>query len=881
MGLRELARRVGMLFRRRFDEDLDEEMRLHVDLRAAEARAAGLAPDAAAAAARRRFGNATVLREDSRDAWGWRWLEDLGKDARYGLRGMARNPGFTLVAVLALALGIGANTAILSVVGGVLLRPLPYADPDGLMTILHGGNGPTAPANIYSWRAQCQSFEALGAAEAWRPNLSGAGIDQPDKLAALRLTPDVLPLLGVPPLLGRTFGDEEGLPGREHVIVLGWDAWQQRFGGDPRILDRSIILDGESYAVIGVMPRGFKFAPFWVTTAQAWAPLVLGPNAGDRHRSTLRPFARLKRGVSVAAARAEMAAVAARLEEAFPGTNRNLEVIPLEEKVVGQIRPALLVLLGAVGFVLLVACANVAHMLLARAQARQREIVVRTALGAGRGRLIRQLLTESLMLALLGGGAGVVLGVWGVDLLRALEPTDVPRVASVSVDGAILAVMAGVSILCGIGFGLVPALRATAVDLSSSLKEGGRGATDGARQGRLRGVLVISQFALALPLLVGAGLMIRSFAALQAIDPGFASEGVLTLQVSLAGTSQARPGRPEAFYPEVLRRVGALPGVASASAINHLPLAGDIWGVGIDVEGEPTRDAADDEVVTYRAVFPGYFRTMGIPILRGRDISAADDGRAPDVVVINQKLADEHWSGGDAVGKRISAGPDQRRLTIVGVVKDARQHDWAETLRGEVYVSVPQTRSYLDNPHGPFAYMTFVVRTAGDPAALAGPIRAAVRDLDPAVTISELGTMTSVVARATSRPRFYLTLLGAFAGLALVLAAVGIYGVMSYAVSRRSQELGIRMALGATRGDVLRLVVKGGLGLALVGVVVGLAGAAGLARLMTGLLYGVTPADPVTLGGVAFVLLAVAVLASVVPARRATRIDPMTALRND
>jgi putative ABC transport system permease protein len=353
------------------------------------------------------------------------------------------------------------------------------------------------------------------------------------------------------------------------------------------------------------------------------------------------------------------------------------------------------------------------------------------------------------------------------------------------------------------------------------------------------------------------------------------------MRVSLAGTSQVKPGRPEAFYPELLRRVAALPGVTQASAVNHLPLAGDVWGTGLTIEGEPTPTEGDNEVVTYRTALPGYFGTMGIPILRGRDIALSDDGRAPGVVVINQKLADEHWPGQDPIGKRISTGPDQTWLTIVGVVKDARQHDWAEHLGGEVYLAALQVRRYLDNPGGPFAYMTLVARTSRDPAALAEPIRAAVRDLDPSVTVSDVAPMTSVVARAVSRPRFYLMLLSAFAGLALLLATVGIYGVMSYAVSRRSQELGIRMALGATRRDVLRLVVKGALVLALAGVAVGLVGAVALARLMTGLLYGVTPLDPVTLVGVAFVLAAVAVVASFLPARRATRIDPMTALRND
>ena len=807
-------------------------------------------------------------------------METLFQNLRYTIRALRKSPGFTAVAVITLALGIGANTAIFSVVNAVLLRPLPYKDDSRLVVILNKGRNPVAPANFIDWRSQSQSFSQMGAAEYWTPNLTGT--DNPEKLWALHVTPDIFPMLGVQPLLGRMFLPEEQQAGKEHEVVLSYSLWQSHFAGNPEIIGRSVALSGENYTVVGVMPREFKFAPFWATKAQLWAPLALGPRLADRGGSSLRVFARLKPGVTLEQAQAEMVGITGRLEREFPGTNQDMQVISLREKVVGNIRPALLVLLGAVGFVLLIACANVSHMLLARAAARREEIALRTALGAGRWDVIRQLLTESVALALLGGGAGLLLAVWGVRVLLAISPAAIPRVETVGVDGLVLLFALAISLLTGLAFGMAPAWSATAVNLRDALKEGKRGSSEGLRRNRLRGLLVGSEFALAVMLLAGAGLMVRTFLALQNVDAGFDPHGVLSMVVGVAGTEQASGGHTGNFYQGVLRKVAAVPGVQSVSGINHLPLAGDEWGFPFYIEGRPPEPPGKDLVATYRAVFPGYFRTMRIPILRGRDVTDADNLRAPGVVVINDYIARRYWPGEDAIGKRITFDDPAKNpswLTVVGVTKNTARSNWTSPPEEEVFLPYLQNRAYLDAPSPPFAYLTLVVRTGLDPAALAPAIRGAIHSLDANIPLSEIQTMDHVVAEATGQSRFYLILLGTFAAVALVLAGVGIYGVMSYSVSRRTHEIGVRMALGAQGRDVLRLVVFQGIIQALAGVAVGLAGALALSRLMGGLLYGTQPTDPATFAAVVVVLSAVAIAASYIPARRAAKVDPMVALR--
>jgi predicted permease len=862
------------------ETDLDDELHAYVAMSAEQKVARGMNPEDARRSALIELGGLEQVKEAVRDVRRLAWLETGGRDLRYAARALARTPGFTAAAVLALALGIGANTAIVSVVDSVLLRPLPYAEADRLTVILHGGTKPVAPANYLDWRRQSTTFEAMGAADFWTPNLTGG--DRPEKLWALRMTADVLPLLGIPPLLGRFFRPEEDAIGRDRVAVLSYGLWQRSFSGEPQVIGRRITLDGESYEVIGVMPSGFRFAPFWATRAALWAPLALAERATSRAGNSLRVFARLKPGVSLAAAQAELATITGRLEKEFPGTNRNVVVTPLKERVVGDVRRPLLVLLVAVGFVLTIACANVAHMLLARGAARRREIAVRMALGAGRSRVVRQLLTESLLLGLLGGAAGLLLGFAGVRGLLSLHPIGLPRTDTISLDARVLAFTMVVSLATGALFGLVPALRAARLSLSEAFRDGERGSTEGIGRRRARSILIASEFALALMLLVGAGLMMRSFLALRGIDPGFDPRNVITAVVSVTGSAEAQPGRRALFFQSLVERIQRLPGVTAASGINHLPLAGDIWGFPFWVEGEPRPRPGEQHTATYRVVLPGYFRTMGVPILRGRDFTADDRLDSPGVAVVNQKLAGQYWPGEDAIGKRINLdapGKPEAWLTVVGVAKDTVRSEWAAAPEEEVFLPYLQNRSYLENPGSHVVYLTLVVRTSGEASVLASAIRGTVGSLAKDVAVSDIQTMDAVVDAAMAQPRFYLLLLGAFAAVALTLAAVGIYGVISYSVTTRTREIGVRMALGATRAELLRLVVGQAMKVVVAGAAVGLAGALALTRLMETLLYGVGAADPLTFLSVSLVLVAVALLASYVPARRAMRADPLRALR--
>jgi putative ABC transport system permease protein len=864
----------------RADRGLDAEVGGYVDHLTDEKMRAGLPAGEARRQALLELGGVEQVKERVRDVRTGAGLETAVRDVRYGLRTLARTPGLTAAMVFVLALGIAASTAVFSVVNAVLLRPLPYDASDRIVVMLHRDRNPVAPANYLDWRRAAKSFERMGAAEVWGPNLTGD--DNPERVRGIRVTADILPMLGVAPALGRSLLEGEDRAGSDHVLLLGHELWQSRYAGDPGVVGRAITLDGEAYTVVGVMPPGFAFPHFWAQGSQIWAPLSLEERAANRGGSSLRVFGRLSPGVTVDQARAEMAAITARLETEFPGTNRDLTVRSLIDVVVGDVRPALLVLLGAVGFVLLVTCANVAHMLLARAATRRKEIALRAALGASRTRILRQLLTESLILALTGGAAGLLLARGGIRALVALAPPGLPRLETVALDGSVLAFALAVSLATGLAFGIVPALQATRRDLGDSLREGERGSTGGGGRGGLRSALVASETALALVLLVGAGLMIRSFVALQAVDPGFDRRNVLSLVVSVAGTASAEPSRRSAFFEDVVRDAAALPGVTSASAINHLPLAGDIWGWPFRVEGRPAPKEGEEEFATYRVVLPGYFRTMGIPLRRGRDVSDQDRAGAPGVVVVNEALAARHWPGEDPIGKRLALAdrePAPTWLTVVGVVKDTVRGRWGAPPEDELFLPYPQVKKYVEDPSSHFAYLTLVVRTVGDPAALAPALRSAVWARERNAPISEVRVLEEVVEEATARPRFYVVLLGAFAGVALALAAIGIYAVITFAVARRTNEIGIRMALGAEPGDVVRLVVGHGLLVGLAGALAGLLGAFALTRLMSTMLYGVGSHDPLTFASVVAVLAAAALLASYLPARRATRIDPLRALR--
>jgi len=886
--MRRFLARFANLFRGRGAErEMSREIRSHLALIEEDFERRGLPPEAAQSAARRAYGGVELAKELHREARSFAWIEHLIKDVRYGGRNLLRTPGFTAVAVIALALGIGANTAIFSVVNAVLLRPLAYKDAGRLVTILHYGTGPVATANYIDWRDQSRSFEAMGAADYWAANLTNG--DVPEHLLGLKVTQNLLPMLGVRPLMGRLFAPGEDRKGSDHEAILSYPLWQRRFDRDPNVLGKPIVLNGEAYTVVGVMPPGFKFAPFWATHAELWVPDAFGDTIHDRDSNHLRVFARLKRGVTLAQARADMATITGRLEKQYPATNRNIVVRPLKENVVGNIETPLLMLLGAVGFVLLIACANVAHMLLARTSDRQKEMAVRVALGASRTRVIAQMLTENLLLAGIGALAGLLLALLGTKALIALSPAYIPRVEMVAIDGRVVFFLLGITVLTAAVFGLMPAMRAAAGNPSDALKEGGRGDSDSKHRNRLRNFLVASEFALAFMLLIGAGLMIRSFFALESVDPGFNPHNVLSMVVSVAGTKEAEPHRRAIFYRELLQKVRSLPGVNSAGAINHLPLAGDTWGLSFSIEGRPKPRPGDEPVAVYRIVMPGYFETMRLPLRRGRTITGQDDARVPDVVIINQRAANQFWPGENPIGKRITFDEDKGSasdwVTIIGVVKNAKQETWAAEPDPEVYLPALQSRNFLGEDKGPIAahmmYITLVVRAYGKASDVASAVKQTVWSFDRNLPISDVLTMDRVVSDATAEPRFEMLLLSMFAAVALLLAAVGIYGVMSYSVSRRTREIGIRISLGASRAEVLRMVVRQGMIQALAGTAAGVAGALLLSQLMAKMLYGVRPTDPVTFGAVATVLGLAALLAACVPARKATRIEPMIALRNE
>jgi predicted permease len=880
LGTRFRSWTAAMLHRRRMEHDMDEEMRFHIEARAADLTSRGVPQQEALRRARLEFGALETTKSECREAVGVSFLETLFQDVRHGLRAMFKMPVFTGIAVLVLALGIGANTAIFSVVDAVLLRPLPYRDSGRLVTILLDGDNPVSAANYTDWRDQSNSFAAMGAADYWSPNLTG--VDSPEHIAGLKVTQNLFPMLGIEPLLGRLFVQGEDKEGADREVILSYRLWQRRFSEDRNVLGKPIVLDGNAYMVVGVMPQTFQFAPFWATKAELWVP-----NAHERGGNSLRVFARLKDGVSLSQARAEIASLTARLERQYPGTNRNVVVTPLKEKVVGPIETPLLVLLVAVAFVLLITCANVAHMLLARAATRQKEVALRAALGAGRWRIIRQFLTESILLGGLGGLAGLLLSVVATRALIAISPANIPRVQTVSIDLHAALFLFTATLFTSVGFGVAPALQASSVNVNDTLKEAGRGNSEASSRNRLRDLLVISEFALALMLLIGAGLMIRTFAALQAVDAGFNPHHVISMVVSVAGSKEAAPGRRAIFYHQLLERVRSLPGVQAAGGINHLPLAGDLWGWPFIIEGRPKPRPGESPGGVYRMVTPGYFAAMRLPLLRGRDVSEADTATAPGVVIINERAAKEYWPAEDPIGKRISFDADTANpptwLTIIGVAKDAKQGDWAAAPFPEVYLAAFQNHDFLGDlgseVQSHVSYITLVARTAGDPTALAPTIKEAAWSFDRNLAISQVVTMDGVVAEANAQPRFEMLLLSIFAAVALVLAAVGIYGVISYSASRRTHEIGVRISLGATRADVLLLVLRQGMWLALTGSLTGIIGALFISRLMTKLLYGVQPTDPLTFVAVAVGLGVVAMLACYVPARRATRINPVAALR--
>ena len=807
-------------------------------------------------------------------------MAEFWRDVRHIIRSLMREPGFTALAVLALALGIGATTAIFTVVDSVLLRPLPYKDPERLVVTLHGSDatGPVSPADYFDYRRSVGSFERLSAAQAWGATLGGGEL--PERINGLQVATDMFDLLGVQPIAGRTFAQGEDEAGRDRVVVLTYGLWQRRFGADPSLVGRSISLDGEPYTVVGVMPAGFRFAPFWQTRAEMFVPLRLAHRMNSRDGRSLRLFARLKEGVTVAQAQAEMSAVAASLERSYPQTNTGLGITvrPLLDKVVSGVRGTLLALMIMVIFVLMIACANVANALLARASSRQREIAIRVAIGASRARVIRQLIAESIVLASAGAAAGLFLAAWGVQSLQTLlPPGSLPRQQEVGLDLRVFGVAVVATLVAGLVTGLAPAMQLARTTLTAVFQEDSRSATEGRGKRRLRGLLVACEVTLALVLLVGAGLMARTMLSLNALDPGFHVDRLATATISLSGTGHAAAANREPMFQRIRERLAALPGVASISAINHLPLAGDYWRLGYTIDGRPVPEPGQGLSAGYRIVLPGYFETMGLALIEGRDVAASDTASSPHVTIINKAMADRRWPGESPLGRRIHLpgnGNIREPITIIGVADNAAQTQWSDPPDDEVYLAFAQRATEFG-----LTSLTFVFRTNLDPAGVAAAVPREIALLDRGVPVQDPTTMPAVVANELWRERLTARLTGIFAAVALGLAAIGVYAVVAYSVARRTREFGVRVALGATRGSVVSLALKEALRPVLAGSIAGLAIAIASSRLVSTLLFGVSALDPLALGGAALALAIAAFAAAWLPAYRASRLDPAEVLR--
>ena len=810
------------------------------------------------------------------------------KELRYAARALLKRPAFSVVAVLTLALGIGANTAIFSVVNATLLRPLPFKDPERVVMIWGylpqmaqtADKLPNSAPNFLGLKSQSQSFERLAVFRSWSWQLTGGG--EPELLRGARVSADFFEAVGAGPILGRAFTAEEDLPNRAPVAIISHGLWQRHFGGDQNVLGKTITLTGQNAMVVGVMPEGFQFPGGanmipglqFALQNDVWMPIAFTDEERQRHGNlNLATIGRLKPGVSTAQGEAELRAI----QQGLPlGTiGFTLNVLPLHQQMVGTIRKPLLVLLATVAFVLLIACANIANLLLARATSRQKEIAIRAALGAARKRIVGQLLTESLLLSLTGGAIGLLLAVWGNSLLVSIIPREVPRINDVGVDPRILLFTLAISLLTGLIFGLVPALQASRFDLNQSLKEGVRGMTSGAGQNRLRGLLVVSEVAMALVLLIAAVLLMKSFMRLIDVNPGFNPEHVLTLDVQLPNLPPSRYERKEeqqAFFQGLMTRLKALPGVENAGGVLSLPLTGAHEGTDVFLEGQEATPAGQRPNADYTIVTPDYFATLQIPLLQGRYFTAEDKQDAPLAIIVNDMLAARLWPGQNPIGKRFRVGFEEEKREVVGLVGSIKQMTLDSEARGAMY---------LPHLQAPTPGLTVLVRTRGEPLSMGAAVREEVRAIDKDVPVTKVQTMEKVFGASVAQPRFSMLVVGLFAALALVLSAVGIYGVMAYAVSRRSHEIGVRMALGAGANQVLKLVLKDGMTLALAGIAIGLLGAFALTRLMASLLFGIGAKDPATFISVAFFLALVAFIACYIPARRATKVDPLVALRNE
>jgi predicted permease len=857
--------------------ELDEEVRTHLDM-ATEARVErGANQKEAERAARREFGNVGLMKDVTRDVWGRRLLEDLVEDLRYGLRTLRNNAGFAATAILTLALGIGANTAIFSVVNTVLLRPLAYKEANRLVTVWGNNRArgfdtdQVSALDFADWRSQNHVFEAMAASTDTQYTLTGEG--EPELITAYSFSADYFHVLGTTPLLGRTFLPEEEEPGKNHVAVLSYSFWQKRFGGDRGLVGRDILLDGAPYTVVGVMPPAFQYP----TSTELWTPLTVSSEAAqDRAYRYLRVMARLKPGVTIPQAQMEMNAIARGLAREYPKTNKDEDattLISLRESISGDIRPALLVLLSAVAFVLLIACANVANLLLVRAAGRQKEVAVRSALGAGRWRLVRQFLTESMLLGIAGGALGLALASWSTKALLTMFPPTVfnisiPRLEKIPMDGWVLGFALTVSVVTSVVFGLAPALHAS-TNASEPLKESGRGLAGGGEGRRFRSTLVVGEVAMSLILLTAAGLTLESFVHLAGSNLGFNPDHVLTMRVLPPHYKYPSGTQLIAFSRQALSGIRSLPGVEAAGTVTFLPLSG-WWGVRVvSLEGQ---SVPEDQraIAPWSSVTPDYFRAMEIPLIKGRFFEESDDERAAPVAIISESLAKRLVANGDVLGKWLHIGGLKKPAEVVGVVGNVQQLGPTSQTITEIYLPFSQLTPPI---------LCFAIRTTEDPSSIAKAAQQAIWAADKGQAVGFVMNMGQLASEAVAPQRLLMLMLGLFGGMALLMAIIGVYGVIANSAAQRTNEIGVRMALGARSGDVLRLVMRQGRQLVLLGVAIGLAGIWGLMRFVSSLLYGVRATDPVTIAGAAFLLAGSALLACYVPARRASRIDPMVALR--
>ena len=867
---------------RRMNTALSAEMRAHLDEKTTALVASGMSRREAELAAHRQFGNSTLLEERGREVWRWPTLESFVADFRFAFRMLRKNPGFTAVAILTLALGIGANTAIFSLVNGVLLRPLPYQNPDRLTMVWEkardGSRDNVGYATYLDWKSQNKSFEQIAIYSSWQPVLQ---VGEPEQLNGLRVTSNYFRTIGVRPELGRDFLPAEDVPNANKVVMLSHSLWQRKFNSDPNIVGKTIDMNATQYIVAGVLPAGYQSLMNQDPrggTVEIWR--VLGYDVSQpwacRTCHHLVAIARLRAGVSFSQATAEMDTISAALTKAYPKEYDDAGVIltPIREQLLGSATAPLYILFGAVSLVLLVACANLGNLLLARATNREREVAVRTALGATRGRVVRQFLVENCVLGLLGAAAGLIPAYWTPKLLAVVGTGDLPRLDQVRLDWRVLTFTAGLALLTGIISGLAPVYRLSKTDVQDSLREGAKG-SGGPGNRRLRGLLIVSEIALSLTLLISAGLLLRSLSRLVSVSPGFDPSNVLSMQTSVLGKRFNDNAVVRQYFADAVQRLRALPGVQSAAAASEIPLGGNMDRYGFHAEGKIHANPEQDPSAERYCVTPGFLQAMRIPLLRGRDISDLDAPNTPQVLIVGETTARRIWPGEDPLGKRVKlGGVDQPWWTIVGVAGDVHHVGLDAT---------PTTQMYMPHAQWPFpdGQMTFVIRTSGDPLKIASAAQQAIHSLDSTQPISRITPMTDYVGLSMQGRRFALILIGAFAAIALALSVVGIYGVTSYSVAQRTREIGIRVALGAQRTKLLGLLLRQGMLLVIVGVVAGVLASLALTRLLTSLLFDVRPTDPVTFASVVLLLVAVAAAACWIPAARAIRVDPIVALRHE